>query len=212
MDLGGDGGGPGSRRGGGAAGVGMAGSGRRPRPAGRVRVAIAGPPDIEDLGDALAGRRDVEVELLVDVESTSTAVRSSPKLARRPLGALGRWSKYHDYDHVVAVVDGPGSRAWEWAARRGPVHVWLRGGPAEINALEVSALASARSVIADDAEVARQVLGIVSPAVRVLHLRDAAQTARLGAEAAGALVEWLVSGSAQRGDRAATARATDTLS
>jgi hypothetical protein len=85
--------------------------------------------DVEtDVVRSLRETAEADIVELVDTAGTSAVVQPDPAGATWPAAALGRYVKYHEFDHVVALIDRWDSHAVAVRiARQYPVHVWLCG-------------------------------------------------------------------------------------
>ena len=121
----------------------MPSTGRRPRRL-RQRIAIVNPPRDDVLVRALRAATTADVVALIDPSTTSERVEPDPEGQRWPAAALGRYVKYHEFDHVVVLLDSrhPHDAAWRIASRF-PTHVWLRGP----DGIDDARIGHARSII-----------------------------------------------------------------
>jgi hypothetical protein len=84
-------------------------------------------PSDQQLVDMVGAAFDGEVVTLVDPSEGVQPIVADPVGSTWPAAALGRYVKYHEFDHVVAVVDEHDeSTVAARIARDLPVHVWYR--------------------------------------------------------------------------------------
>ena len=150
------------------------------RPIG-LRIGVIGGPDVQSIADALRDATGADVVALLDVAATSDRVVGGAGRAW-PAAALGRLVKVHDFDHLVAVLDGRPGEASSRLAARAPMHVILRAG-AELPA---STLELSRSIIVEGAAAAERLSGSATTPP-VLGLPAGCAAADLGR----ALASWL---------------------
>ena len=149
---------------------------------------------------ALREATSADVVALVDPSSTSERVEPCPDGQRWPAAAFGRYVKYHEFDHVVTVLDSlqPHDVASR-IARRVPTHVWLRGA----GSINEAAIGDARSIIVGSRTDAAALAGSTERRPPILVLPP-------GQDEAVALADWLSSGHLTN-EPISVAAAADTL-
>jgi hypothetical protein len=163
-------------------------------------VASLGPAAL-DLAEALRAAVDGEVAVFVTPRPT---VEVAPGVGDQwPAASLGPYAKYHDFDHVVVVVDVTMSAVARRVATQWPSHLWLPYGPVDDDLVD-----RARSVIVATVEHGERLAATAAgPPVLVLPSPRCGWT---GQDIAVRLAWWLAIGH-RRGDPLVVSGPTDTL-
>jgi glycosyltransferase involved in cell wall biosynthesis len=158
---------------------------RRPRPMAPRLGIVMSPAAGHRIEIVRAMRRDVAVTLFDDRGSITEdeAWHGEPEW---PVGALGPYRKWHEFDDVVTVIEGDARGSSAHVARRHPTHAWCAPG-----SLDPAVVAASRSVIVESVHAARgaQRLGGNVPPILVL---PAPEGGRSIDDAAATLVDWVL--------------------